>query len=510
MEFYVVLVYFASQLSKLRTIDQNMPTQQWNGTTFLNQLKTAATAATKVLLINPPAYDVRLEWARWHQPLGLLQISSLLTASGYQVRLFDFLHSDRSKLTRQKLTSLTVDDYPFTRWHFGHPYTHFRTVTGRYTHEGWLPEIVLIGSLNSVWWEGVRDTVAQVRRLFPESFIVVGGAYPTFETAHSLKHSDADAVVLGSVVEATGQPSDWSLYDRPPLTRLTSLYTAKPERNRSVEKELRPHDEVVEEAKLMAAQGATELVIADDRLDPQDHDGICAVLDSLGKLQLRKLRPVLLGNMPPKMMSPRLAKALAAARVRQVFLHCDITFDCNGASYETTIEEYQDCVNLLLSHLVLKPRTGDLAAMLVVGFPGEDLGVVARHLVDLAHVVGSVSAVPFQYVPVLHRHLIPNTMAQTLDSFSLEQMNSKLFPLARLAGYHLDDYLDVLRLTALLNSKYRSVTFDFLGDNLTARLLRTSVSTQRWNPFRKLEADVAVSTDFDLTMHPTVHLPTHL
>jgi hypothetical protein len=32
----------------------------------------------QVLLVSPPVYDFRLEWAQWQQPIGLLQIAAYL------------------------------------------------------------------------------------------------------------------------------------------------------------------------------------------------------------------------------------------------------------------------------------------------------------------------------------------------------------------------------------------------------------------------------------------------
>jgi len=58
-----------------------------------------------------------------------------------------------------------------------------------------------------------------------------------------------------------------------------------------------------------------------------------------------------------------------------------------------------------------------------------------------------------------------------------------LFPLTRLLGQPLEEYMELVRLAALLNSKYRSKSFDFLGDKLAARLFRQSLRSQGWNPF---------------------------
>jgi hypothetical protein len=44
------------------------------------------------------------------------------------------------------------------------------------------------------------------------------------------------------------------------------------------------------------------------------------------------------------------------------------------------------------------------------------------------------------------------------------------------------DYADLLGLAAVLSAKYRNQTFDFLGDDLIARLFRESVRNRAWDP----------------------------
>jgi hypothetical protein len=39
-----------------------------------------------------------------------------------------------------------------------------------------------------------------------------------------------------------------------------------------------------------------------------------------------------------------------------------------------------------------------------------------------------------------------------------------------------------MRLAALLNSKYHSTTFDFLGNDEIAQMVRKSVAEERWQP----------------------------
>lgn len=64
----------------------------------------------------------------------------------------------------------------------------------------------------------------------------------------------------------------------------------------------------------------------------------------------------------------------------------------------------------------------------------------------------------------------------------LEERNGKLFPLRTQNGYTYRDYLNVMGLTTVLNSKYRTKTFDFLGDRFVARLFQDSITRRAWEP----------------------------
>ncbi|HYT37415.1 MAG TPA: hypothetical protein VEL49_09570, partial [Ktedonobacteraceae bacterium] len=69
------------------------------------------------------------------------------------------------------------------------------------------------------------------------------------------------------------------------------------------------------------------------------------------------------------------------------------------------------------------------------------------------------------------------------SSLSLEYQNGKLFPFAEYNGVSYRAYhQDLLGLAAVLNAKYRSRTFDFLGDGLIPRLVRSSLVSKSWNP----------------------------
>lgn len=64
----------------------------------------------RVLLCNPPVYDTRFPWARFQQPVTLLQLSTLLRRYGCEVRLLDALATEQNTpLRRRRMRTLTRD-----------------------------------------------------------------------------------------------------------------------------------------------------------------------------------------------------------------------------------------------------------------------------------------------------------------------------------------------------------------------------------------------------------------
>jgi len=74
----------------------------------------------RILVLHAPAVDLRLAWARWHQPAGLLQISTVLQQRECDVRFLDCLQPDQGKrIGRRKVGTLLVEGYELNLWHFG-------------------------------------------------------------------------------------------------------------------------------------------------------------------------------------------------------------------------------------------------------------------------------------------------------------------------------------------------------------------------------------------------------
>jgi len=118
----------------------------------------------RILLVNPPIYDVRFDWARWHQPCGLLQVGSLLRARGNDVQLIDCLQPDNgNRVQRRKLDAIPVEGLALRRWSFGLTWDQIEERIAELKEEKWKPDAIYVACMMTFWWEGARDLIRKLR-----------------------------------------------------------------------------------------------------------------------------------------------------------------------------------------------------------------------------------------------------------------------------------------------------------------------------------------------------------
>jgi hypothetical protein len=251
---------------------------------------------------------------------------------------------------------------------------------------------------------------------------------------------------------------------------------------------------IVREIQGNAVLGVREFVFFDEEIFEEDHDLFVKLLTRIATLNL-KVRFILAGNMTPQFISKDVALKLGEANVKQIVLRSRLIHRQTGYEYGSSLTQYEQCTRLLVSYGKYRARDGSIAAAHPIGLQNEDLGVVTERMIYLANIVGSVIPVPFQYGSTLH--LLPTAIPALTHfrPFSPDELNGKLFLLARLSGKSFEDYSEVLRLATLLNHKLHSKTFAFLGDTLSAKLLRNTLKSKTWQP---LEEAVNVGTHVQL------------
>jgi len=427
---------------------------------------TPETDPRRVLLFNPPVYDTRFPWSHWQQPVTLLKLATLLRSSGCDVRLIDALYRrPDEKLTRRRIEVLTRGEVSINYWRFGQLRFELNTQLNGWQREGWQPDEVYLEGFTTFWWRGINEAISLVGEKFPDARIILCSAYPSLATEHAVIHSGADIIVVGAIEGLSGLPLDLSLYPTCPLFSYLSIATGTGSSGDLVNEFLAKANTKNEQERVRQFAFADHDVI--HKYPEQFRTLLKAIID-------RKLRISLyaLGNIYPHDLvdDPELASLLFRAGFKQLVFADDRDMPLTEEAREEQLESYhyaiEHCVNA-----GYRWRTEALVGSVCIGRPDEQLEDIAAFITKVAHVTGSIIVVPYQPSP--------NECASDLP---LEHQNGKLFPFAEYNGKSYRTYQDLLGLAAVLNAKYRSHTFDFLGDGLIPHLVRSSIVSKSWDP----------------------------
>jgi radical SAM superfamily enzyme YgiQ (UPF0313 family) len=183
--------------------------------------------APHILLVNPWIHDFAA-YDFWAKPLGLLVLAALLRTHGCRVSYLDCLDRFHPRMPR----AAAGDRHgrgPFRKTIIPKP-PQFHDVRRRFARYGidpdWFredlarrpaPDLVLVTSGMTYWYTGVRETIAEVKRVFPQTPVVLGGVYATLCPDHARRCSGADEVFTG--------PAEPALLDR---VRSYTGFTAAP------------------------------------------------------------------------------------------------------------------------------------------------------------------------------------------------------------------------------------------------------------------------------------------
>jgi pyruvate-formate lyase-activating enzyme len=150
----------------------------------------------KVLLANPPIYDFTA-YDFWLRPYGLLRVGGQLRSC--DLMAFDYMVSHkrdafgRGHFEQQPIPKPSaLADIPRNFYRFGRPREEFRRLLSTTTFD-----VVLVQTVMTYWYLGVREVIEDVRTLQPNARIVLGGVYATICSRHA-RSLDADVVIEGS------------------------------------------------------------------------------------------------------------------------------------------------------------------------------------------------------------------------------------------------------------------------------------------------------------------------
>jgi len=162
-------------------------------------------AGKNLLLINPwivdfTAYDL------WSQPLGLLYIASFLRQAGFRISYIDCLRSVHPQLEKppgkygKGNYQRRVVEKPPVLGNIPRRYARYgiseAELTGRLKDNA-PPDAVLMTSMMTYWYPGVRHTIQLIRKIYPGIPVILGGVYATLLPDHALQVVRPDYLITG-------------------------------------------------------------------------------------------------------------------------------------------------------------------------------------------------------------------------------------------------------------------------------------------------------------------------
>src|SRR5437867_8287623 len=161
-------------------------------------------APMNLLLVNPPIYDFTA-FDFWLRPYGMLRVAGQLRSC--KLTLFDHLVSrkrdafGRGRFDQQPVSRpAPLADIPRRFYRFGRPREDFRRLLLEQKFD-----TVLVQTVMTYWYLGVREVVDDVRELQPHAKVILGGVYVTPCPAHAASLG-VDQVVRGLDLIPIGPP----------------------------------------------------------------------------------------------------------------------------------------------------------------------------------------------------------------------------------------------------------------------------------------------------------------
>ena len=160
----------------------------------------------EILLVNPWIHDFAA-YDLWARPLGLLILATRLREAGWEPRFVDCLDTGHPEMRPVKVRSHFHGRFAKTT--ISKP-SQLATISRTYSRYGVDPDIirrdlasiptpqaVLVTSLMTYWYTGVRETIALLREVFPGVPLLLGGIYASLLPDHAREHCLADEILVG-------------------------------------------------------------------------------------------------------------------------------------------------------------------------------------------------------------------------------------------------------------------------------------------------------------------------
>jgi radical SAM superfamily enzyme YgiQ (UPF0313 family) len=414
-----------------------------------------------ILIVNPWIHDFAA-YDFWAKPLGLLSLGAILRRAGCCVSYLDCLDRFHPKMTPETVPGETYKRHgrgPYLKTTLMRP-AGLEDVPRTYSRYGILPEwfeedikrlkppdLVLVTSLMTYWYPGVKETIGHIKTVWPKVPLVLGGVYATLCHEHAVVNSGADEVHSGAadadifsiVYRHTGWQPDaasdvinlidldsypYPAFDLQSRISYMPLLTSRgcpmkceycaASRLQPIRLERSP-DSVLQEIKYWHFQhNVVDFALYDDAFLYRPEQHALPLLEGIVKSGL-KLRFHTPNALHLRWISAQVAKLMFAAGFKTIRLGLETALFDEGERHDqkVTHSQFKAAINHLRAAGFKKETLG---AYLLVGLPGqEETSVLASF--NMVHKVG-VTPIPAYYTPIPHTLLWDK--AQAASRYDLE------------------------------------------------------------------------------------------
>jgi hypothetical protein len=325
----------------------------------------------RILLVNPPIYDFAA-YDFWLKPYGLLSIAGLLRDQA-QFTLFDCLDRLHPLMSHNR-------DLESDRWGRG------RFLEERIASPEAPFDFVLVQTMMTYWYPGVKEVIEDVRTLQPAAKIILGGNYVTLCPSHAHQLAP-DLIIQGAELQRLweylgmsgepNQPALWEAYEQAnvAVTKLSDgcpfscTYCSVP--NVYGNFNARPMQRSVAELEMLAERQVQNIAFYDD-----------ALLFDAEKVFIPFLEEILRRNIKMNLHSPNalnarfLTKELADLMVRAGFKSFYLGFESASAEWQkrTGSKVFSDELAQAVEHLIAAgAEPTSMTAYQLLGHPNTNL-----------------------------------------------------------------------------------------------------------------------------------------
>ncbi len=402
-----------------------------------------------ILLINPWIHDFAA-YDFWAKPMGLLSLASILRCHGFKISYIDcldrfhpqasptdpYVRFGKGPYLKTRITKPSgLADIPRHFSRYGIRKTWFKKDLLSIIR----PDLVLMTSMMTYWYPGVKETIAVVREIFPDVTIMLGGIYASLCYEHAISHSGADQVetgigeeyILERVGENTGvtvspefDPADLDTYPYPAFelqnkTPYIPLLTSKgcpffckycASHFLNPKRMLRSPESLVEEIKYWHERFDVEdFVFYDD-----------ALLVDIEKHAIPMFEGIINSNLNIRFHTPNAVHIRGISRLTAQLMYRagfeTLRLGLETAAFDTreeldakvTEEEFKRAVTCLKSAGFHQKKIG---VYLLVGLPEQEMASIENSINIVRQ--NNVTPVVAYYTPIPHTTLWPKAVASS-------------------------------------------------------------------------------------------------